>query len=74
MTLESDLEAVAEYLSTRNVTGDTPSMNRAIKLKAENYLLHDGSLYRHTKKSLNYVPRNEKRLLIMKGLHGEIGN
>ena len=43
-------------------------------MKAKSYLLHNGSLYRRTVKGLRYIPDEDKRLSIMKGLHDEIGH
>ncbi len=36
--------------------------------------MYDGNLYRQTAKGLRLIPAEEKRIVIIEGLHGEIGH
>lgn len=70
--LEPCLELVSSYLKTGETQGDTAVERRHIKMKANNYLLYDGEMYRRTTHGLRFVPKIEDRMKIIKGLHDEL--
>ena len=72
--LEKDSSSVAEYLSRGTIDRTSSSVARAIKVRAKNYHMHDGDLYRRTAKGLRFVPGEKERISIMKGLKDEIGH
>ena len=74
LELEPDLNSVAEYLSRGTINKASSTVARAIKVRAINYHMHDGDLYRRTAKELRFVPGEKARTSIMKGLHDEIGH
>ena len=72
--MDDELSGVMEYLTTGNVSGNSPSYRRAVKIKAKNFLVHKHELFRRTIKGLRYVPKKESRMGIMRGLHDEVGH
>ncbi len=43
-------------------------------MRAKNYIMQDGQLYRRIKKELRFIPAEKERIMIMEGIHDEIGN
>ena len=74
MGLESDWNSVAEYLSRGTTDRASSTVARAIKIRAKNYHMHGGELYRRTAKGLRFEQREKARISIMKGLHDDIGH
>ena len=74
LELEPDLNSVAKYLSRGTTDRVYSSVARAVKVRAKNYRMHDGDLYRRTAKGLRFVPEEKARTSIMRGLHNEIGH
>ena len=70
--LEPDLKSVVEYLTTGMVKADSSKFAKAIKVRAKNYTMYDGNLYRRTANGLRFIPAEEERIIIMEGLHNEI--
>ena len=74
MELEPDLNSVAEYLSGGAIDRASSCVARAVKIRAKNYHMHDGDLFRRTAKGFRFVPGERVRTSIMRGLHDEIGH
>ena len=72
--LEEDLQAVVRYLTKGKVDGTSPSVRRAVKVRAKNYLMYEEELFRRTARGLRYVPSVEDRHSIMTALHDDIGH
>ncbi len=56
MGLEPDLMSVVEYLMTGTVKADSSRFAKAIKVRATNYVMYRGKLYRLTAKGLRFIP------------------
>lgn len=72
--LEASLEKLYSYLNSGIAEASTSEERRHTKIRANNYLLFDGEMYRRTIHSLRFIPRVEERMRIIKGLHDEIGH
>ena len=72
--LEDDLKSVVEYLSIGMVTAESPSFAKEIKVRAKNYDMYDRQLYRRTTKGLRFIQTEQERIIIMEGLHDEVGH
>ena len=72
--LGDDVKSVIEYLTTGMFTAEIPRFGKAIKVRAKNYVIYDGRLYRRTTKGLRFIPAEKERITMLKGFHDEIGH
>ena len=73
MGLEPDLMSIVEYLTTGTVKEDSSKFAKAIKVRAKNYVMFGRNLFRRTAKGLLFIPAEKERIVILDGLHDEIG-
>ncbi len=74
MGIEPDLMSAVEYLTTGTVKADSSKFSRAIKVRAKNYVMYEGNLYRRTARGLRFIPAEEEQIVILEGLVDEIGH
>lgn len=73
-TYEPGLESVIDYLDIGNVRSEKPSVRRAVKINAKNFVIFQGHLYRRTAKGLIFVAVLYQRTSILLAFHDEIGH
>ena len=71
---KNSLEKMYYYLSTGEAQAEIPEVRRYIKMKTRNFMLYDSEMYRRTMHGLNFIPKFEARMRIMKVIHEEVGH